>query len=645
MTVPNQNQNQSKDLKSLSSQIDDIAIHYILKQNTIDLLRLTDKEYYDNLILLVGNLFENKLSDMEIGSMNHRIYPETMQDAVLDFLPSNSKMKNIMIRNISKFYMKIMMVFSAIVATIDPQYSYEDDQGVQQLFYLKDLNSYKKIPRNSNPLVHQLTNPMNLCRKRITILRNKIDFSDPDFVTINPGEKLCSSESVHHLTDEIGIKELDLLYYDIFDPSSKTWKHRSKEMEEKYKKDLHKFYTIFTGNETMPSHILSFKDIELFDYRSTGYCKDSLFTQDYIVPKDDELMIRYKEQVDLLEKSTVLYRAELLNYLKSIFLTKIEGDNEMSYTLDPSLTMDSILKLESDTRNTIINLYTNCEQYFIRALLIFEELYDNQSKNMNESRLSNMRNTPLYKESLLNINQPISYQRESFNMTNKEESIPSSLPYLNTKGSYPVPFSVPVSPDPAILQNSKPLTMPEPITVPETTTNTVPEPNTVPETTTNTAPTMTETTTNTTTNTAPTMTETNTVPEPITAPTTNTVPITVPEPITAPTNNTVPITVPEPITAPTTNTVPITVPETNTAPTMTETNTVPETRPAPTTNTATTTVPEKMNLFKPSNPIPEPVIPQTLSPQPAPITLSPEPEKEKKNSLFDTFNQFLNKKP
>jgi len=683
--MSNQNQNLSTkpaDLKSLSSQIDDIAIHYILKQNTIDLLRLTDKEYYDNLIVLVGNLFENKLSDLEIGSMNQRIHPETMQDAVLDFLPSNSKIKNIMIRNISKFYMKIMMVFSAIVATIDPQYSYEDDQGTQQLFYLKDLNSYKNIPRNANPLVHQLTNPMNLCRKRITILRNKIDLTDPDFVTINPGEKLCSSDSAQHLTDEIGIKELDLLYYDIFDPSSKTWKHRSKEMEEKYKNDLQKFYSIFTGNESMPSHILTFKDIELFDYRSTGYCKDTLFTQDYIVPKDDELIIRYKEQLELLEKSTVLYRAELLNYLKTIFLTKIE-ENNMSYTIDPSLTMDTILKLETDTRNTIINLYTNCEQYFIRALLIFEELYDNQSKNMNESRLSNMRNIPLYKESLLNLNQPIPNRMNmnpSFNMTVKPNGnafSPSNLPYLsNTTKS--IPFSAPLtSPDPGILQetipkNGEPVSAPEPIpfTAPEPIPFTAPEP--IPFT-------------------AP---ATVTVPEPIpfTAPATVTVPepipFTAPEPVTAP--EPIPFTAPEPVTAPepipftppAPEPVPFTAPVSMPAPEpMTTPEPMPFTPPAPEpipftpqepmsapepvtgpesvaapTNTVlaptvsvtesikepviTEKIPEVVP-FKPSNKLPEPA---TLSPEPIPVTLSPEPDKEKKNSIFDTFTQFLNKK-
>jgi hypothetical protein len=397
--------NQPTDIKSLSSHIDDIAVHYILKQNTIDLLRLTDKEYYDNLIVLVGNLFEKRLSDLEIGSINQRIFPETIKDAVFDLLPTNGKIKDVMISNISKFYIKIMMIFSAIVATIDPQYSYEDETGKKQLFYLKDLKSYKQIPKNVMPVVHQLTNPMNLCRKRISILRNKIDSTDPDFITINPGEKLCSTDSTSHLTDEIGIKELDLLYYDVFDPDSKTWKSRSEKMQEKYDEDLNKFYTIFTGKSEMPENIKSFKDIELFDFRSIEYCRDSLFTHDFIIPKDNELILRYKEQVDLLEQSTTLYRNQLLENMKKIFLTKIENDN-MSYTIEPSLTLQAITEIEEETRNTIIDLYTNCEQYFIRALLIFEELYDNQSKNMNESRMNNIenRNRPLYKENMININ-------------------------------------------------------------------------------------------------------------------------------------------------------------------------------------------------------------------------------------------------
>jgi hypothetical protein len=199
------NQTEPKNIKSLSQTIDDIAIHYILKQNVIDLLRLTDKEYYDNLIVLIGKVFDSRLTNLEVGALSGRIN-ETIQDAVFSLLPATDNIKNKMISNISKFYIKLMMIYSAIVATIDPQYSYEDEQGQRQFFYLKDLAYLKKLPKDSNPVLHQLTNPMNLCRKRITILKNKLETNEDDFIILNPGDKLCSLDSASKLTDEVGIK-------------------------------------------------------------------------------------------------------------------------------------------------------------------------------------------------------------------------------------------------------------------------------------------------------------------------------------------------------------------------------------------------------------------------------------------------------
>jgi hypothetical protein len=381
------NETQPKNIKSLSQTIDDIAIHYILKQNVIDLLRLTDKEYYDNLIVLIGKVFDSRLTNLEIGVLSGRIN-ETIQDAVFSLLPATDNIKNKMISNISKFYMKIMMIYSAIVATIDPQYSYEDEQGQKQFFYLKDLSVLKKLPKESNPVLHQLTNPMNLCRKRITILKNKLE-TDDDFIILNPGDKLCSIDSATNLTDEVGIKELDLLYYDIFDYSNKSWKKRSKEMEEKYKKDLVLFYQIFTGKEDMPSEIKSFKDIELIDFKNLEYCNDPLFKQDFTVSKNDKLVMDYIKQINIIEEEVKVYRIKLTDILKGIFLIKVV-DDEQTYGINPTLTMPQILKLEEETRNTIINLYTNCERNFIKALLIFEEIYDIKSQDSQQYRYNNI---------------------------------------------------------------------------------------------------------------------------------------------------------------------------------------------------------------------------------------------------------------
>ncbi len=381
---------------TLSGQIDDIAIHYILKQNTIDLLRLSDKEYYDNLIILTNKIFNEKLSPFEIGTLSHKIKGETtIQNAVFDLIPSNEKIKNQMIQNISKYYIKILTIYSAIVSTIDPQYSYEDENGEKQFFYLKDIESYKEIPHNSQPILSQLSNPMNLCRKRITILKNKLDMSDESFVTLNPGEKICETPMVFKLTDEIGIKELDLLYYDIFDYETKEWSKQSKEMKKKYNKDLTLFYQVFTGNKVKPKEIQSFKDIELLDFKGLNYCNDTFFKRDMMIPKHHHLIEKYLQKIKLIEDTTSLFRQKLITILKQLFLIKSVESNEPTYMINPDLTMDTILQIENETRDTIIKLYSSCERYFIQAILIFEELYEEQSFNISNEREKNINKNTL----------------------------------------------------------------------------------------------------------------------------------------------------------------------------------------------------------------------------------------------------------
>ena len=193
------------EMATLASQIDDIAVHYILNQNTIDLLRLTDKEYYDNLIILTGDILNKKLNYLELGFLNNRIFGKKTISDMVDVIPASNKLKDKVVYNISKFYIKIIMIYSAIATTIDPQYSYETKDGNKRTFYLKDMDEYKNIPKNVKPILVQLTNPMNLCRKRLDILKNKLDLNvDDSFIKISPGEKLCSLTTTSKLTDEVG---------------------------------------------------------------------------------------------------------------------------------------------------------------------------------------------------------------------------------------------------------------------------------------------------------------------------------------------------------------------------------------------------------------------------------------------------------
>ena len=375
---------QNQNINSLASEVDDIALNYILTQNTIDLLRLTDKEYYDNLIILTSSVIEKRFNSLELGFLQQRIFGK--QNDAMDIVPASNKIKEQVIFNISKFYIKIIMIYGAIATTIDPQYSYEVN-GVKKTFYLKEMSEYKNIPRDVTPELVNLTNPMNLCRKRLSILKNKLDPQyDEHTVKLNPGEQLCALSSTTSLTDEVGIKELDLLYFDIFDYETKTWSKRSAKMKQKYNKDLTLFYQIFTGKVELPESITSFNDIELLDLSTIDNCSRDSFKKDLLVSNENRLVKMYQDKIKLIEQSTQIYRSKLVNLLKELFLME-EKDGVRKRIINPKLTLDHILIIENDTRDTILNLYTSCEKYFIQALILFEKIYDEQIKTLNENRV------------------------------------------------------------------------------------------------------------------------------------------------------------------------------------------------------------------------------------------------------------------
>jgi hypothetical protein len=94
----NNTSSEPNDISSLASQVDDIAINYILTQNTIDLLRLTDKEYYDNLIILTSGVIRKRFNGLELGFLDQRVNGTVVSDLV-NIVPSSNKMKERAISN------------------------------------------------------------------------------------------------------------------------------------------------------------------------------------------------------------------------------------------------------------------------------------------------------------------------------------------------------------------------------------------------------------------------------------------------------------------------------------------------------------------------------------------------------------------
>ena len=403
----------SNKTSSLVDYVDMIATNYILKQNMIDMIRFTDKEYYDNMVILTSYIMKNQLNNLDIGFLKNRVIDglngnnnnqgenENMYFAHTNKLKEitikNEKMKQKALLIISKFYIKIMTLFSAIVATIDPQYVYEDEEGNKQYFNLRDFNSFKKLDKETKELrVSRLDNPIGLVKKRLAILKNKINQNsnknneDSDHVVLNPGEKFCEENPEgYKLKDEIGIKELDVLYFDEFDAESNTWNKRSKLMQRKYDEDVLTFYQIFTGKKNKPEYVNSFEDIETLPFHQLKRCINKDHYQDLLISKKDRLFQKYMEKIYMIQNITKSYKKKMLHILKQVIIPS-EGNSETSFTISPSLHMESLLRYQDNVRDCINQIYINCERLFIEALILYEKMYERQHGVLVEKQINHL---------------------------------------------------------------------------------------------------------------------------------------------------------------------------------------------------------------------------------------------------------------
>jgi hypothetical protein len=414
--------------------IDFIASNYILTMNFESLANLSQKDYCNNLVIITSDIIKNHFNDAEISYLSQRIKNGVevnemekknvvyFNKNILDSLDaSNDRLKSIkkkrMCIGIAKFYVKIAHIFAAIVTTINPVYSYKDQNGnLIKTPLLKKNTIPKNIPRTIEKY--------NICDNRIRSLKNGMDinYEDSSKVKLNP--KICSlnldknTGNSKTLYDEPGIKELLNLYLDDeYDYSDGKFKGMSPVTKKKFNVDLKLFYTSFTGNKDMPSSITKFSDIKLKDYKQSNECApEGILKIPTVVDKSSELFKKYAKNINNMINNAANNQQKLLNVINSIFSIVLDPYTKKKVVrINPKLNEKLLNEITEISRKFIINLYVKCEMDYINGIKIYEAIVEQQILETTKNQIHNLkkRSETIVSESKKNIdlnmknNQPV----------------------------------------------------------------------------------------------------------------------------------------------------------------------------------------------------------------------------------------------
>ena len=182
------------------------------------------------------------------------------------------------------------------------------------------------------------------------------------------------------LTDEIGIPELEALYFDVYNYKKGIFDKKSDKSQKQYDADVEKFYKTFAATDKMNPEIKKFSDIKLKDFHNQPLCneKDSPWSKSYHATpnhKDFDLFQKYAKHIADMTMKNKQNEQKLVAILDEMFAYWIDPQtNVKELTIDPELTYEKLDELIPKTRDIIIQLYVDCENDFQEGLNMLEAI-------------------------------------------------------------------------------------------------------------------------------------------------------------------------------------------------------------------------------------------------------------------------------
>lgn len=360
-------------ISELSDYIDKLASEYILNMDIKNMSKLSDKQYCDKLVVLTSDIINNKFNHAEISTLKKRIdgtFDTDISKEQIYFMDQqklNDIDKTNMCRGIAKFYVKVAHLYAAIISTINPVYEYEENGQIKTA----TLMNKHEIPKTATIKRYDL----NICNRRINSLQTYKVGENKD-VSLNP--KICEREK-DTLDKEPGIPELKMLYYDDnYNYETGEFGEMSKQNSARFKDDLKRFYTTFTGEPNIPESITDFGSVKLRYYKDC--CANEIH-----VKEDDDLFVMYAKHLNLMISNSKVNQNLLISILERLIATK--NDNMV---INSGLTDTELQELIESARAIIIDLYISCEEDYVKGIKIYESIVEHNILQTTQSQIETL---------------------------------------------------------------------------------------------------------------------------------------------------------------------------------------------------------------------------------------------------------------
>jgi len=365
----------------LVNRIGLIATDYVLTMGFNTLKKLHQKEYCAQVKDLTSEILGRGLTNKELVALFDHIESGTKSESESERESETmtEERRNLICQTIAEFYVTVAHVYSAIVMTVNPKFSYVSPFGIT---ITKTLAQKSEIPPNTEFKVTE----MSLCGSRHESLKKNMEL-DGDLVAIQPD--FCRKsldfygDDKKQLNEEPGIPELQALYMDAsFDPDTGEFSEMKPETRAIYLRDVGIMYKAFTGNKEVPPEIDSFAAIKLRNYNKADLCTNGV-TAKVSGSYKDVLFDRYGETLTKMIQEVNTRQEQLLTILDDIFT--VHPDSGV-VNINEDITMEGLQRLVQATREVVITLYVTCEELFLTATKIYEAIVESKILEATQSQ-------------------------------------------------------------------------------------------------------------------------------------------------------------------------------------------------------------------------------------------------------------------